>query len=253
MNRLLSIRNIRTRLQNGQATVGSWMQIPHAGVAEMMGQAGYDWVAIDMEHGSIAHHQLPDLFRALELGGTLPLVRLPHSDPKAIKDALDAGSGGIIIPMVEAAEQLRAAIQSSCWPPAGIRGVGFSRANLYGKHFDAYREEATQPFVVAQIEHIRAVHDLDAILTVPGLDAIIIGPYDLSASMGITAQFDHPDYLLAMEKIKTSCQRMGKPLGLHVVQPDPEVLRQKITEGYQFLAYAIDAVFLNHAAQNPIR
>ena len=105
MNKLNSIQNLREILKSGGSSLGSWMQIPNGSVAEIMGQAGYDWVAIDLEHGSISIDQLPDLFRALELGDTLPLVRLAQGNIKDCKQALDAGAGGIIVPMVETAEQ----------------------------------------------------------------------------------------------------------------------------------------------------
>ena len=119
MNRLEKIRAIRVALTNKNASVGSWIQIPHPSVAEIMGQAGYDWVAVDMEHGTIDASQLPDLFRALELGGTLPLVRLAHGHNKDCKQALDAGAGGVIVPMIETAEQLIAVRDACRWPPAG--------------------------------------------------------------------------------------------------------------------------------------
>lgn len=248
MNRLEKINAIRQALSSNQPSVGSWMQIPHASVAEIMGQAGYDWVAVDMEHGAISVHQLPDLFRALELGGTLPLVRLAHGHPKDCKQALDAGAGGVIVPMVETAAQLISVRDACRWPPAGLRGVGFSRANLFGKYFEAYREEAQAPLLVAMIEHGRAVDCLEEILAVEGLDAILIGPYDLSASMGLTAQFDDPRFIAALERIRTLCQHANISCGLHVVMPDLDVLNQKINDGYRFIAYSIDAVFLTNAA-----
>jgi 2-dehydro-3-deoxyglucarate aldolase len=214
-----------------------------------MGQAGYDWVAADLEHGAIAVHQLPDLFRALELGGTLPLARLAHGQPKDCKQALDAGAGGVIVPMVETAAQLTLVRDACRWPPAGTRGVGFSRANLFGKHFEAYREEAQAPLLVAMIEHIRAVENLEEILLIEGLDAILIGPYDLSASMGMTAKFEEPKFIAAMERIRTLCAERHIPCGVHVVKPDAEALRQRVAEGYRFIAYSIDAVFLSKGAE----
>ena len=198
MNRHESILNIRKSLANDKPTLGSWMQIPHASVAEIMGQAGYDWVAVDLEHGAITVAQLPDLFRALELGDTLPLVRLAKGDAKECKQVLDAGAGGVIVPMVESAEQLEQVRAACCWPPAGTRGVGFSRANLFGKNFEAYSKEAQAPLLVAMIENFNAIDQLDKILRVAGLDAIFIGPYDLSASMGITGQFDQPKFIAAL-------------------------------------------------------
>ena len=251
MDRKTAIVNLRGKLASGGHSVGSWIQIPHASVAEIMGQAGYDWVAVDMEHGAVAVHQLPDLFRALELGNTLPLARLAQGHPKDCKQALDAGAAGVIIPMVESAEQLIRVRDACRWPPAGTRGVGFSRANLFGKHFDAYREEAQAPLLVAMIEHVRAVDNLEAIIKVPGLDALFIGPYDLSASMGLTGQFEHPDFQATMERIRVQAAQHELPCGVHVVAPSPEQLQQRIKEGYRFLAYSIDAVILNHAAAQP--
>jgi 2-dehydro-3-deoxyglucarate aldolase len=252
MNRIQSIASIRKKLIEGGVSIGSWMQIPHASVAEIMGDAGFDWVAIDLEHGSFAVHQLPDLFRALELGKTLPLVRLARGHSKDCKQALDAGAGGVIIPMVESAEQLRSVASSCQWPPAGNRGVGFSRANLFGKHFEAYVNEAQAPLLVAQIEHIKAVDNLEAIIQVPGLDAIIVGPYDLSASMGITAQFDHPEFLDTNQRILSLSNQHNIPCGMHVVNPSQDELNRNKNEGYRFIAYSIDSVFLTNSAVNPI-
>jgi 2-dehydro-3-deoxyglucarate aldolase len=251
VNRLEKIKSIRQSLAANQPSLGSWMQIPHASVAEIMGQAGYDWVAIDMEHGAISIAQLPDLFRALELGGTLPLVRLAHGQPKDCKQALDAGAGGVIVPMVETAHQLIMVRDACRWPPAGTRGVGFSRANLFGKHFEIYREEAQAPLLVAMIEHRRAVESLEEILAVDGLDAILIGPYDLSASMQCTAQFDEPVFKVAMERIRTLCHQANIPCGVHIVMPYTHELKQRINEGYLFLPYSIDAVFLNSSVLAP--
>ncbi len=227
------------------------MQIPHPSVAEIMGQAGYDWVAVDMEHGSIGAHQLPDLFRALELGDTLPLVRLALGEAKDCKQALDAGAGGVIVPMVESAGQLERVRDACRWPPAGTRGVGFSRANLFGKYFDRYADEAQAPLLVAMIEHVRAVDNLAEILDVQGLDAILVGPYDLSASMGKTGRFDHPDFEATMARIRELTRAHGVPSGVHVVMPDVAALEQRIEQGYRFIAYSIDAVFMNSHVSAP--
>ena len=251
MNRLEKIKFIRQKLASNIPSVGSWMQIPHSSLAEIMGQSGYDWVAVDMEHGAISVHQLPDLFRALELGGTLPLVRLACGQPKDCKQALDAGAGGVIVPMVESADQLIIVRNACRWPPSGTRGVGFSRANLFGKHFEIYFEEAQAPLLVAMVENICAVDRLENILAVDGLDAILIGPYDLSASMGIAAKFEDPAFVAAMENIRTLCFRANVPCGIHVVEPDVAVLKKRIGEGYKLIAYSIDSVFISEASLNP--
>jgi 2-dehydro-3-deoxyglucarate aldolase len=252
MNRLAAINSIRAKLRHGGYSLGTWMQIPHPSVAEIIGQAGYDWVTVDMEHSAVSAHQLPDLFRALELGNSLPLARVAQGHPKDCKQALDAGAGGIIVPMVESAQQLIAVRDACRWPPAGTRGVGFSRANVFGKYFDAYREEAQAPLLVAMIEHYRAVKELDAILDVSGLDAILIGPYDLSASINKTAQFDHPDFCDILDHIRDRAAAKSIPAGVHVVAPNPDQLQRCIQEGYRFLAYSIDAVMLQSVFYPPL-
>ena len=246
------INRIKNKLKTGQPTIGSWMQLPSTAVAEIMGQAGYDWVAVDLEHGAFSIESLPDIFRALELGGTCPFARVAQCHPKDIKQALDAGAQGLILPMVESGEQLERAISWAYYPPRGIRGVGYSRVNLFGKNFTSYvKDDSKNVIIVAQIEHIHAVDNLDAILSVDGLDAILVGPYDLSGSMNLTAQFDHPDFLKTMDTIFQKAKEHGIPMGLHIVQPDQDSLKSTITEGYQFIAYGIDAVFLYNSAENP--
>jgi len=252
MKRIEKIRSIRDDLRSGKPSIGSWIQIPHPSIAEIMGQAGYDWVAVDMEHGAVGAHQLPDLFRALELGGTLPLARIAQGSPKDCKQALDAGAGGIIVPMIESAEQLIRVRDACRWPPAGKRGVGFSRANLFGKYFETYADEAQAPLLVAMIEHAAAVDDLSAILAVDGLDAILVGPYDLSASMGMTGAFDHPEFMAVIERILAECKAHGIPCGMHVVMPDAAMLQMRIDQGYRFIAYSIDAVFLRDSTNCPL-
>ena len=248
MNRAEKIAAIRRELKANNPSLGTWMQIPHASIAEILGQAGYDWVAVDMEHGAIDTYQLPDIFRALELGGTLPLVRLAYGSPKDCKMALDAGAGGVIVPMIESAAQL-ARVRDACrWPPSGTRGVGFSRANLFGKHFGEYEKEAQSPLLVAMVEHVRAVENMSAILDVAGLDAIFIGPYDLSASMGMTGEFERPEFVKVVDHMLATCRKQNVACGIHVVMPDSELLRIRINQGYQFIAYSIDAVFLTTAA-----
>ena len=251
MNRLEKVRTIRAALQSGSPVIGSWMQIPDSNIAEIMGRAGYQWVAIDMEHGPVAVNQLPDIFRALELGGTLPLARVASPLPINCRQALDQGAAGVVVPMISSAAQLQAIVTECHWPPRGRRGVGFQRANVFGKFFDSYTQEAQESLVVAQIEHIAAVNDLESILKVKGLDAIMVGPYDLSASLGMTGDFENKKYKDVLSKILEVCAKQKVSCGIHVVQPDAKMLKQRISEGYTFIAYGVDTVFLNHSATAP--
>jgi 2-dehydro-3-deoxyglucarate aldolase len=246
-------QKIKERLKGGEAVIGSWMQLPHGSVAEIMGAGGFDWVAVDLEHGSFALDTLPDIFRALELGGTMPFVRVGENSCKEIKQAIEAGARGIIIPMVECRQDAEQAVSWANYPPVGVRGVGYSRANLFGRRFKEHLASINDElFIAIQIESINAIRSLDEILAVRGVDALMIGPYDLSASMGITGKFDDPAYIAALDLARQKAADHKIPMGLHIVQPDPPLLKAKIAEGYQFIAYGIDAVFLYHQAVNPL-
>ena len=258
---MLSSKDIRASIRRGTPVVGTWLQLPSPDVAEIVARMGYDWAAADLEHGSFTRAQLPDIFRALERWGTLPFARVAAADMTMIKAALDSGACGLIFPMIESRAQLDKAIAWSLYPggeefSGGRRGVGFSRANAFGMDFTAHVDGKSglgQDIVlVAQIEHVNALADLDGIFSHPRLDAYMIGPYDLSASMGLTGCFDHPDFLSALALIeqKAKAHTLGK--GYHVVQPREEDLRAKTAQGYTFIAYGIDALFLQQAGRRPV-
>ncbi|GFH62262.1 MAG: putative 2-dehydro-3-deoxyglucarate aldolase [Candidatus Desulfovibrio kirbyi] len=261
----MTVRDIREKLAADAPTIGSWLQFPSPDVAEVMARAGYDWVAADMEHGAFGRACLPDIFRAVECGGSVPFARLPRADKVEIKAALEAGAQGLIFPMIESREQLDCAIDLATYPGQDMwrtrgqgqsvweyRGVGYCRANAFGGDFDGYlRERAPELFFVAQIEHMRAVENLDAILAHPRLDAIMVGPYDLSGSMGLTGQFEHPEFVAAMSRIHNACKKHGARMGLHIVRPDRDELARQVASGVRFIAYGIDAVFLWRAAVCP--
>ena len=252
MDRLKAIDRIRKKISVNKVSIGSWIQLADSSVAEIMGNSGYDWVAVDQEHGAIGHHQLPDIFRALELGGTLPLVHLAQGHPNDCKQALDAGAAGVIIPNVINSELLKQIVDACKWPPSGNRGVGFSRANLFGENFKDYFKEAQRPLIVAMIESIDAIDNLNSILQVEGLDAVFIGPYDLSASMNITGEFENQIFLNLINKILMLSKKYNVASGIHVVNPQTDKLNNRINEGYQFIAYSIDSVFLSKSSKNPL-
>lgn len=228
------------------------MQIPSPDIAEMLATAGFDWIAIDLEHGAISRHQLPDLFRAIELHGVLPFARVALPDGNLCQQALDSGAAGVIIPRVESATQLSEIVAGCMWPPAGKRGVGFSRANVFGRRFEEYKAEAQQPIIVAQIESKTAVASMSSLLSVKGLDAVMIGPYDLSASLGVPGDIENAEVRANVGEVVKACKKAGIPSGIHVVQPDPKKLESEIAAGHRFLAYGTDAVFLSTSANNPM-
>ena len=251
---------IRNRLKRGQAVIGTWLQLPSPDSAEIIGQAGYAWAAADMEHGAITRADLPGIFRALELGGTAPFARLLCADRERIKEALDSGARGLIFPMIESRSQLDDAIVHALYPGehgpvSGRRGVGFARANAYGRnlaeHLAPENGLGRNIVLVAQIEHIKALDELEAIFSHPRLDAYMVGPYDLSASFGRPGDFNHPEYQAVLKRLTETAKACGLPRGIHQVEPEPFALKARIDEGYSFLAYGIDTLFLSRGAVNP--
>lgn len=255
--------DLRKQLREKEkATIGTWLQLPSPDTAEIIGRMGYDWAAVDLEHGAFTRSDLPNIFRALELGGTLPLVRILEISRAQIKGALESGACGLILPMVESRQQLDYAFAEALYPSglefsSGRRGVGYCRANTYGRNLAQHTATGPNPsrdiIIVAQIEHIDAVRAIDDIFSHPRLDAYMVGPYDLSASMGLTGDFDHPDFVSVLATIAERAQVCGLAKGIHVVQPNLSDLDCRINEGYTFIAYGIDAVFMMQAAKNPLK
>jgi len=216
-----------------------------------MAGAGFDWLTVDLEHSVITIREAEELIRIVALSGVCPLVRLSANDPTQIKRVMDAGAHGVIVPMVNSVSDAHRAVEAVLYPPEGKRGVGLARAQGYGRGFQPYREWLSQESVViVQVEHIEAVNNLEAILSVEGVDGFIVGPYDLSGSLGVPGQFAHSTMQEAMERIKSVGTASGKAFGIHVVEPDIEELRQRVDEGFNFLAYSLDIRMLDRACRS---
>lgn len=228
---------------------GSWITIPHPAIAEVMVRAGFDWLTVDLEHSAITLESAAELIRTIDLAGLSPFVRVGSHDANVIKRVMDAGAHGIIASTVNTPEQAAAIVAAVKYPPVGTRGVGLSRAQGYADEFDThYRWLNEESIVFVQIEHHDAVRNIDAILSVPGVDGFFIGPYDLSASLGIPGQLDHPKMLAALAEVRAAQERVPTVAGVHVVQPVPADVEKKLAAGYRFIAYGIDYLFLlNHA------
>lgn len=242
--------SLKTKLEEKQIALGSWISLAHPAIAEIMARAGFDWLAVDMEHSVITIREAEELIRVIDLCGVAPLVRLSSNDPIQIKRVMDAGAHGIIVPMVNSAGEAKQAVSAVRYPPQGTRGVGLARAQGYGSNFDNYLHRINkESVVIVQIEHINAVNNLEGILSVDGVDGFIVGPYDLSGSLGVPGQFDHPSMRVAMEKIISTGAASGKTPGIHVVEPDIEDLRSRIEQGYRFVAYSVDIRMLDVACR----
>jgi 2-dehydro-3-deoxyglucarate aldolase len=241
---------LKEKLRQNQLTLGSWITLGHTSIAEILAMAGYDWLVVDMEHTTISIEQAGELIRVIDLCGVAPLVRLTSNHPDQIKRVMDAGAHGIVVPMVNSVADAKRAVAATRYAPSGIRGVGLARAQKFGPGFQDYLQwQKDGPVVIVQIEHQDALEHLEAIFSVPGVDGFIIGPYDLSCSMGMPGEFDRPEFKAAMQQILATGLRMNFPAGLHIVEPDPARLAQVIQEGYRFIAYSVDVRMLDVAAR----
>lgn len=243
------MRNLRRALRNGATVVGTWCNSGSPTIAELMAASGFDFVCVDVEHSAVDVPQTQQLFQAIIAGNPdcAPIVRLHGVDYPFVKRYLDAGARGVICPLINTRADAELLVSAVKYPPQGRRGVGFCRANRFGLGVaDEFRIANEEILTAVQVEHIEGVRNIQEILSVPGIDAVFIGPYDLSASMGITAQFDHPDYLKARDRILHACQESGVVPGLHVVQPNPNELLDRARDGYRFLAYSLDITMLMH-------
>lgn len=246
--------NLKQRLKNREQTTGSWITLASTAVAEIMAKAGFDWLVVDMEHSAITLDKAQELIRLIELCGVPPLVRVGHNQPNLIKRVMDAGAHGVIVPMVNSVADAEQAVGSVKYPPDGFRGVGLARAQDYGDDFEGYRSwNQDNSIVIVQVEHIEAVNNLEAILSVPGVDGFIVGPYDLSGSLGIPGQFDHPDLLEALQRVQRIAATYQALSGFHVVQPDIEDYKAKQEQGYRFLAFSLDILFLGQTCRQAIQ
>jgi len=226
----MKITTLKEKLYDNKLCIGSWITLAHPAIAEIMAKSGFEWLTVDLEHSVITIREAEELIRVIDLCGVAPLVRLSTNDPVQIKRVMDAGAHGVIVPMVNSVKEARKAVDAVRYPPEGNRGVGLARAQGYGSDFEKYKEWLNKKSIaIVQIEHIKAVENLDAILSVDGVDGFIVGPYDLSGSLGIPGQFNNKLMVEAMSKIRTSIKTSSKIAGYHVVEPDVDHVLSEIS------------------------
>jgi len=229
----------------GETTIGSWLNLSSPFLTEMMAKAGFDWLVVDMEHGTSGQAELVGLIQVIELAGLPALVRVGDNNPYLIKRAMDAGACGVIVPMVKSVDDILAARDALYYPPTGKRGVGLTRAHNFGMAFDEYRKAASQnSILIAQIEHVDAISNLADILDVEEVDGFIVGPYDLSGSIGKPGQFTDPEVVKLLNKATDIIKQHKKPGGYHIVHSDQDLLKQRLREGCRFMAYGTEMIFM---------
>jgi 4-hydroxy-2-oxoheptanedioate aldolase len=242
---------LRQALAAKEVLYGTWVQTPSPEVVEILGWSGWDFVILDLEHGPYGPEGLPHLIRAAEASETAPFVRVPLTAPQEVGKALDLGAAGIVIPGVRSADDGAAAVRLTRFPPHGSRGSSPSTRQL---HYSAVpfatltAEDAPQPLMVLQVEARLAMSDLGSILAIKGLDVVFIGPYDLSTSLGLPGQFDHPKVREAISEIVEKAGERGIAVGIWV--PDAPSARFWVDHGVRFVTVSNNELMLFTASSN---
>ena len=236
----------RERLARREPLVGLVLSLPSPELAEMLAAAGFDWLFVDMEHGLIDFAAVQRMIQAV--GGACPcIVRVPNNEAVLIGKALDTGAAGVIVPHVNSAEEARAAVRAARYPPAGARSIGAARAQGYGRRLaEAIARDNFETLVVAQVEHVDAVRSIEAIVRVPGVDAVFIGPFDLSASMDKPGEIAAEDVQQAIDAVTEACAAKGLPCGIFAV--DGASARRAGEAGHSLVCVGTDTLLVASAA-----
>ena len=238
--------NFKQRLLAGDRLYGTMLTLPCPSIAEILAGTGFDWLFLDGEHGPLETAETLAILQAVSQRIAC-LVRVPSASETSIKKVLDLGAHGVIVPQVNSAEQAEQIVQWCKYPPQGTRGVGLARAHGYGQAFSEYVENANdQTLVVIQAEHRDAVKNIDEITKVKGVDAILLGPYDLSASLNKTGQIRDPEVVQAIETICNASRKAGLPLGSFGVTPG--AVHLDIERGVTLICAGTDSLFLGNSA-----
>jgi 4-hydroxy-2-oxoheptanedioate aldolase len=234
---------LKTKWARGEATVNGWLSIPSSFSAEVMAHQGFDSLTVDMQHGVVDYQVAVTMLQAISTTGVMPLARVPWNDPGRLMKILDAGVYGVICPMISNRAQAEALVQACKYPPRGFRSWGPVRASIYAG--SDYGDHANDDIMaIPMIETAEALENLDEILSVPGVDAIYVGPSDLSLALGCKPRLDQtdPPVVEAQKKIAAACKRHGVVAGIH--NNTAAYALKMIAEGYQFVTLASDSRFL---------
>ena len=240
---------VKRRLKAGERTAGAWLQLCSPIAAEIMADAGFDWLLIDMEHGHGDYQTLLAQLQAIEGSGTAPLVRVQANDVAVIKRVLDLGAYGVMIPWVSGRRECEAAVSACKYPPEGIRGMaGSHRAAGFGRFAAEYWKRANaEILVIVQIETAEALREVDAMLTVPGVDVVFVGPTDLSAALGHVGDPKHPEVVEAIATIERAARKAGVALG--TISRNWDEVKALYARGYHMVTLGSDAALVTqHAA-----
>lgn len=247
------MKGLKKRLQAGETLIGCWLNLGSSVTAEIVGLAGFDWVLLDLEHGAGEPKDLLHQLQALEHTGAAPVVRVESVAKQRIHRVLDVGAEGVMCPQIKTVEDAKAAIMGIHYPPLGHRGVAkMVRATGFGKHFNQYVQQTQENLVgVIQIETREAVEKVEEIAALDGVDVLFIGPADLSMSLGIFGQLDHPTFTAALDRIVSAAKSAGKAIGILLF--DPGEFEKYQAMGIQLIACGSDATFVANGASELVK
>lgn len=237
----------KSRLKKRERLFGTIVSMPEPAAAEILAGLGFDWLFIDGEHGALETGEMSAILQTV--GNRIPCVaRVPAAEEAPIKKFLDLGAAGIIAPQVNTPEHAAQVVSWARYAPEGSRGVGLGRASGYGMNFKEYLEGANDSVsVIVQAEHIDAVANIEKIVRVPGVDAVLLGPYDLSASMGKMGQVQDTEVVGAIDRVIAACDAVGLPFGYFGVTA--EAMKPYIERGCSLIVAGQDTLFLGTAAR----
>ena len=242
---------VKGLLGKGETTVGTWITIGNPDVAELVAHTGVDWLVFDMEHAPLDIETVQVLMQATSGTEITPLVRVAWNDLVLIKRALDIGAQGLVIPWVNSEADAIRAVQASRYPPRGLRGAGPRRAAMYGLDRNYVAEVEGKIMIIVQIETSQAVENVEKILQVDGVDAVFIGPRDLSMSMGVQGRQDKPAFDMAVKKVLEAGKKFGIPTGIMCHSADE--IKLAVQQGFRIIALGSDCDYLLWGATIALR
>jgi 4-hydroxy-2-oxoheptanedioate aldolase len=235
---------LREQWQSGNSTLGVWLSIPSSVAAEQAARVGYDYTCLDLQHGAIDYQTAVSMIQAILLGGGTPIARVPWNEPGIIGKMLDAGVEGVIVPMVNSPEEAEAVVRSCRYPPHGSRSFGPVMVGMRQADHHAWSTDGIA--VIPMIETVDALRHLDAILAVPQVDAIYVGPADLSASLGLKPKNNDGHALFddALSDIVAACRKAGVVPGIHTT---PDLVGRRLEQGFRMITVINDLAAMKSA------
>ncbi|MBE3560445.1 MAG: 2-dehydro-3-deoxyglucarate aldolase [Ktedonobacteraceae bacterium] len=249
--------HVKEQLRRGEASLGAWLNLPGTAPARLMARLGFDWLLVDMEHSAHNPVLMADMIGAIADAGTsAPFVRIPYNSVEWFKWALDAGAWGIVIPMVNTREEAERAVDLAKYPPLGNRSIGGALASYsFGttNRSQYYQAANDEIMVIVQIESARALHNLDSILTVPGIDVAFVGPNDLHAQLGLPPSYEgaEPEFVAALERIKASARTHHVATG--IMTGSGAAAAERVRQGFQMVCVTSDLSSMTSAATQHLR